>query len=339
MRIFIKGLTEKPESVNNLEITTLNGTALLNWDLAQNIDVKENGSVLFRYSAFGGDWENSSDLKIVAAGQSTSIALPLLIGTYWAKFSDSAGNQSINASSVVVTKIVNIINMNTVATIDQEPTFSGTKTNVVVVSDNLTFDDNGGDPYQFGSYEFDNYIDINSVKTCRVIVNMNLATFNFADDIDDRIEVDTWETIDNPPANVALETFISTTDDDPAGTPTWSPWAKFTIADYTARAFKFKVEASADFNHQFAMMELSASVELPNRSEIQRGITSGTTTKTITYATEFYATPVVSVTAIDMMTGDYFIISNESISKFDINFYNSSDVAISRVFNYNSTGY
>lgn len=341
MRIFIQGLTEKPESVNNLEITTLNGTALLNWDLAQNIDVKVNGSVLFRYSASGAAWENSADLKTVASGQSTSVALPLLIGTYLAKFSDSAGNQSVNASSVVVTTIANIIPMNTGVIVNQDPSFSGVKTNMVVVANNLQFDVDVDDLFQSGVYEFDNYIDINSVKTSRVIVNMALTTTNLADFIDDRTElIDTWDSIDNPPANVAVETFISITDDDPAGSPIWSPFSKFTISDYTARAFKFKLEASTpNLNHQVQISELSASIELPDKMQTGRQITSGTTTKIIFYATIFQILPVINITAVDMMTGDYFTISNESILGFYINFYDSSDIAISRVFNYNSTGY
>jgi len=341
MRIVIQGLTESPESVNNLEITTLNNTAVLTWDLAQNGDVRINGSVLFRYSDNGGGWENAIDLKIAASGQSTSVTLPLLLGTYFAKFTDSVGNQSVNASSIIVTKIANIIPMNTVQTVNQDPTFSGIKTNMVVVANKLQFDDNGGDLFQDGVYEFDNYIDIGFIQTCRIAVKMALTTTNFDNFFDSTTDFfDSSEIFDNPPANVAVETFISTTDDDPSGSPIWSAWAKFTISDYTDRAFKFKLEASTpNLNHQVQISELSASVELPDRVETDRQITSGTTTKTITYITQFFILPVVTITGVDMMTGDYFTISNESVSGFDINFYNSSDVGISRVFNYNSTGH
>lgn len=340
----MKGLTEPPENINNLEITTLNNTALLTWDLALNSDVKENGNVLFRYSKSGLDWENSVKLQTVASGQSTSVTLPLLIGTYLAKFADSVGNQSVNATSVVVTTITNIINMNTVAEINQEPNFSGNKIDMVVVDDKLQFDVDNGDLYQSGTYYFDNYIDINSIKDCRIVVNMSSTTANLADFIDDREEVDTWDTIDNPPANLVVETYISTTDDDPAISPIWKPWDKFTdgivAADYTARAFQFKLEISSEnLNHQIYISELSVSIELPDRTETLRQITSGTTTKTIIYTTQFYLLPVVNITSVDMMTGDYFTISNELTTGFDINFYDASDVAISRIFNYSATGY
>jgi hypothetical protein len=341
MLIFIKGLTTPPANVNNLEITTLNGTALLTWDLAPDVDVRENGSVLFRYSneLSGAVWENSVKLQTATSGQNTSVALPLLIGTYLAKFADSQGNQSVNATSIIVTNIANIIHMNSVGSIHQEPTFSGVKNNMVVVDDNLQFDVDGGDLYQFGSYHFDNYITGGFIQTIRAITNMSLNATNLADFISARPEVSKWESIANPPANVTVEMFISTTDDDPAGSPVWSPWKHFTIADYTTRAVKFKIEASADLNHQVQISELSVSIELPDKTETERQITSGTTTKTITYSIQFSISPIITITPVDMMTGDYFTISNESGLSFDINFYDSADVAVSRIFNYNSTGY
>lgn len=343
MIFFVKGLITPPSNVSNLEIITLNGTALLKWDLAPDLDVRTNGKVIFRYSdsISATDWENAIVLSTVASGHSTNATLPLLIGTYFAKFVDSAGNESVIATSNVITTASNTINMNTVATSTQEPSFAGVKNNMVVANV-LQFDtDISGDLYQFGSYEFDNYIDLGSVQVSRALIDMSLTTNNLADDIDDRKEfINIWDTIDNPPANILVDTFISTTNDDPAGSPTWSSWAQFTISDYTARAFKFKLEAfTSNINHQINISKLSASVEAPDKIETKRQIISGTITKTIIYTTQFNSIPVVNITSIDMMTGDYHTISNETATGFDVNFYNSSDVAISRVFNYSATGY
>lgn len=344
MIIFIKNLITPIVNVSNLEIITLNNTALLTWDLATDFDVKTNGSVIFRFSnkLSGVFWENSIKLKTVASGQSTSVNLPLLTGTYFAKFVDSAGNQSINAALVVVDKIANIIPMNLVYKFYQNPDFIGAKINIVLVNNNLQFGVTGGKLYQNGSYEFDYDIDIRWVQTARVIVNMTANAINGADFIASRTEkISTWESIGNPPANIVVETFISTTDDDPlVGNPTWSPWRQFTIADYTARAFKFKLEASSEnLNHQIQISEVSVSIELPDRVEVVRQITSGTTIKTITYTNPFMVDPTIIITPINMMTGDYFTISNQNILRFYITFYNSSNVAISRIFNYTAMGY
>lgn len=344
MIIFIKNLITPIVNVSNLEIITLNNTALLTWDLATDFDVKTNGSVIFRFSnkLSGVFWENSIKLKTVASGQSTSVNLPLLTGTYFAKFVDSAGNQSMTATSVVVGQITNLIHMNPIVSIlNQEPFFSGSKTNMAVVGGRLIFNKKNGVIYQSGSYEFDTFFDIGSVQNTRIIIDNDINAFNLNDFIASRTEkISTWESISNPPANVVVEAFISTTSDDPSANPTWSPWRQFTIADYTARAFKFKIEANAqNINHQVNISKLSVKFELPDRTETLRHITSGVTAKTITYTTPFVASPVVTVTPVSMSTGDYFKILNESAVKFEVSFYNSSNVAINRIFNYHSMGY
>ena len=43
-------------------------------------------------------------------------------------------------------------------------------------------------------------------------------------------------------ADTNIITYISTTDDDPAGTPTWTDWQKFRAGDFYARAAKFKID-------------------------------------------------------------------------------------------------
>jgi hypothetical protein len=43
-------------------------------------------------------------------------------------------------------------------------------------------------------------------------------------------------------ADTDILTYISITQQDPAGTPTWSNWQLFKAGDFYGRAFKFKVE-------------------------------------------------------------------------------------------------
>jgi hypothetical protein len=40
-----------------------------------------------------------------------------------------------------------------------------------------------------------------------------------------------------------------------------------------------------------------------------------------------------------MASGDYFVVANKSTSGFDVTFYNSSNSAISRTFDYQANGY
>ena len=43
-------------------------------------------------------------------------------------------------------------------------------------------------------------------------------------------------------ADVNVIQFVSTTDDDPAGSPSWSSYKRFKSGDFSGRAFRFRVE-------------------------------------------------------------------------------------------------
>jgi len=338
MIIFIPGIPSPPD-LTNLGLIALNGIASLTWDSATDLDVKTNGQVIFRHSQeiSGAVWENAVALPDVTSGGTTSIALPLVIGTYLVKFVNSIGGESVNATSVVITEIADIINTHSIIALPQHPNFTGTKTNMVVVSNILKLD--AGQTQ--GTYEFDTYADVGTVQTCRITLTKSIATNAISDLISSRTElISTWTSIVKVNVVIFADIYISTTNDDPSGSPTWSDWRKFNIADYTARAFKFKLEVLANnTNEQLSISELSVSIAAPDRVETQRNITSGTTTKSITYVTPFNTLPTVGITATNMSTGDYFIISNEAETGFDINFYDLSDVGISRIFNYHVNGF
>jgi hypothetical protein len=71
---------------------------------------------------------------------------------------------------------------------------------------------------------------------------------NIFDDIDNRTEnIDSWADFDGTegaPADCAV--FFRQTDDDPAGTPTWTGWTKLDSAEVEARAFEFKATLTTD---------------------------------------------------------------------------------------------
>ncbi len=294
--VTIAGLSTPPVDVNNLSLISLNNQAHLSWDLATDLDVKIGGKVRFRHSNLttGASWESSTDIGAAVSGHSTNTVLPLLTGTYMAKFVDSTGNESVDASSFVSTTVPDIIKMNAVATSTQQPNFTGTKTNMVAVDNILKFEadtlldsvtdlmddwellDAIGGLDTAGSYEFDTYIDLGQTFTSRVTATLAFNAFIVGDLIDDRTALmDTWADFENAPGDVTLDLFVATTLDDPSGSPTWGSWAKFTVADYSARAYKFKVEASStDPDHQINISELSVQVDMPDRVQGDNGLTT-----------------------------------------------------------------
>ena len=50
-------------------------------------------------------------------------------------------------------------------------------------------------------------------------------------------------------ADTNIITLVSTTQDDPDGTPTWSSYTAIKVADLSARAFRFKVKLTSSSNN------------------------------------------------------------------------------------------
>jgi len=338
--VTIAGLTTPPVDVAGLSLVALSGSAHISWNVATDLDVLTGGKVRFRHSNLttGASWESSTDIGAAVAGHNTNAVLPLLSGTYMAKFVDSTGNASVNASSFAITTVPDIIKMNAVTTSNQHPSFTGTKTNLVAVDNVLKFEadtlldsvtdlmddwellDAIGGTDTAGTYAFDTYIDLGQTFTSRVTANLAFSAFVIGDLIDDRTALmDTWTDFDNAPSDVEVDLYVATTTDDPAGSPTWGSWAKFTVADYSARALKFKIEAtSSSSDHQINITELSVTIDMPDRVQGSNGIQTGTSKLSITYPSAFKAVPSLGITITDAGSNDLLEITNETTTGFDV---------------------
>jgi hypothetical protein len=129
----------------------------------------------------------------------------------------------------------------TVATSTQAPGFTGTKTNVSVSGSVLRLTD--PEVNLEGEYEFDNYVDMGTVATRRVEVDVQIINYVANDLIGSRGLISEWASVDGGAVNDCDATvYVSTTDDDPGGTPVYGPWIPFMVADLTCRAMKFKIK-------------------------------------------------------------------------------------------------
>ena len=62
-------------------------------------------------------------------------------------------------------------------------------------------------------------------------------------------------------ADTNVIAFVSTTDDDPSGSPTWSAYKRFKAGDFSGRAFRFKVQLESSSNNVTpALVELTGRV-------------------------------------------------------------------------------
>ena len=66
---------------------------------------------------------------------------------------------------------------------------------------------------------------------------------------------------------------------------------------------------------------------------------SGAGAKAVSFSPNFKGLQGVGISAQNLASGDYYVISNKTVSGFTITFYNSSSSAVSRTFDYVAKGY
>ena len=108
---------------------------------------------------------------------------------------------------------------------------------------------------------------------------------------------------------------------------------------FTGRVFQFKAELSSEYTDQTPLVdELGFVMQFENRTE-SASTSSGAGAKAVTYDKAFFQTPKLTITASNMATGDYHVISSQTRTGFTVTFFNSSNTAIDRTFSYQANGF
>ncbi len=368
----LAGLTARPADVTGFSVRAIDGSAHLSWDAISDLDVVHGGYLRIRHSKLltGAAWGNGADISKRLDGGSTDVVLPLLTGTYLIKAIDSSDNFSLDPDTSVTT-VKNVNKFNFVQDIDEQPSFSGIKTDMVVVNSILKLagaaqfiDLEDGSQLLLedgsllereldsttavalsGSYDFNNVLDLGGVFTSRVSSVLTSVSSEIAGTIDEITDLmDDWVSFDPAPSDEAVAgLFISETNDNPnVGSPSWTPYEKLVTGDYKARAFRFRLEAETTLSaYNIEITELTVTVDMPDRVERKAGITSGSSTYSVVYAQAYKAIPTVGITPNNMGSNNHFVVSNSSATGFDIDFYqgNGTGSPLSVDFNYQSIGY
>lgn len=357
----ILGKTIPPTSVSNFAVANMGAIGLFTWNSATDLDVLVGGRVKFRYSpSFSATWESALDLASEASGNATSITLPLQAGTYFAKFVDSSGNYSTNSTSVI-TDIVNILNLNFIEQIVAQPTWSGAKTNTQIYSgfgaDGLvltSYDlwdsadlidgddavDYGGGVSATGSYSM-GYLDLGTTQISRVSALLEAYGVDVLSTWDADELMDSTELVDGATSITSTAVmWYRTTNDNPAGTPTWSAWQICTLLDVNCRAIEFELRLiSNNISENILVTKAEVSIDMPDRVESGDNLVSGTTDYAVVYNKPFMVSPAIGVSIENMNTGDYYSIVSKSNTGFTIRFFNSSNTRVSRTFDYLAKAY
>jgi len=358
----IIGAIEPPSDVEDFSCNIVGQEAHLSWSQIPDLDLAYYNLRFSEATNGSADWQNSVSLVEKISRPATSITVPARAGTYLIKAVDKLGNFSSNATAII-SNVTSIINFNAIATQSEHPDFLGTNTNTVIADNTIRLDsselfdsasgdfddevtrffDSGvanADFYASGNYLFADVIDIGSKHTARITASLTQTSDNPDDLFDNRsglFDSASSNFDGDTPANCNAHIEIATSDDN----ITYTAFQNFVIGNYTARYFKFRVVLiSRDLASTPVVSQVTVTIDMEDRIFSGNDITSGAGTYTVTFTNPYKSVNyAVGITGENMATGDYFTVANKTINGFDVSFFNSSDTAVSRTFDYIAKGY
>jgi hypothetical protein len=281
----ILGLTAPPADITGLGIQAAGGLAILTFALHPDLDVRQGGAIRARHSPSlsGATWETSTGIGEAGAGTATVLVLPLKAGTYLLKAEDSGGRPSVTAASIS-TKQATALAWSTLSSVQEDDDFLGTHSSTYVDgvdlqlgSDTLfdaatgNFDDAAGLFDYFGgvaaagTYDFAAGMDLGVVSRVRLTSLIAASAVNVSTSFDETAGLfddaaGLFDGTEGAPVDAWVE--ARETDDDPAGTPTWSAWKRLDAAEFVARGFDFRARlTSGDQNYTIKITQLRVAAE------------------------------------------------------------------------------
>ena len=241
----VDNILTKPSDVGAVTTSLNNSHVVLSWPAVSDASLSYY-IVRHAMAQTGAIWTDSTILVEKVPRPASSVSVPALPGTYMVKAVDKFGNMSQNASMVVLPAVPE---RGTVLTQSEHPSFAGTKFNATAASSTLRITSYPTAP-AFGGYIFGTNIDTGAVRECQVRIDLSVALYRSGgsdwDSIPGRWDAfvgsfDSWG-VSSPDGDLDVVVYVSTTNDDPAGAPTWSPYVKFRGGIIKARAFAFKID-------------------------------------------------------------------------------------------------
>ena len=269
LNVEINAFIGDPSDVSSLTAELSGGTLFLSWPPVPDADLSHY-EVKHNSNTTGATWSNSTTIVEKIARPGTSTTVPARSGTFLIRAYDKEDNFSENVTSTIVLPS-ELPQLGQTDTQTEDPTFSGAKTNTTVISSNLEIDDTSA-ANPTGGYLFSNYIDTGSSRNARVT---GIRTFTRGydngtllwDNIPQNFDTwpgnfDTWTDETAEFGDVSIVVYVSSTPDDPAGSPTWSSYIPANGAVVIGRAFRFKaILSSTNTNFTPVVSALSATVE------------------------------------------------------------------------------
>ena len=366
----IVGATEPPTDVKNFSVNMLGSSQMqLNWDANIDLDISFY-EIRYQNVTSNAQWNKSVNWLQVPRTSGTSITTNIRSGAFLIKAVDKLGNES-NNETIIFSNIAEITegfkNIQTLTeditagTFDDDVALTDSSgTTSIVLDTKNDFDDVVGN-FDSASGNFDlggadsniddeGFYTLNQSLSLSAIYDVSFIKSITIDQIEDPYDQfdsgrgvalfdDAPAPFDgNDPTNATAQLQIATSTTSLDNATEFQPMN--TSTTFKGRYFKFKLRLANKNNKTRAFVSgISIDVKMQKRTETGEDVASGTTTKTITFTNPFFAIPSIGIAAQNMATGDFYSISNKSISSFDIVFSNSGGSNINRTFDFVAIGH
>ena len=348
-----------PDNVTNFTGNVTGNSLNLSWTPVSNADLSHY-KVRFSSQTSGASYQNAVDIVDKLARPANVAVVPAKTGTYFIKAVDKIGGVSATAASfVVLVDPNNVENFNAIQTIQEDPVFAGTRTNVVVLEDSEgdylaldtvdQFDSGSGNfddalglfdgfsgTVSSGIYDFNTTVDFGEVYTSRIYPKFKVDYLDYVNDFDSATGLFDARLgdFDGDPAqfDVTSARFeLRHTNDDPSGSPTYTAYQPFIVADITARAMQFRcILECTNGAASPAIRELRAEIDMPERTQSEFDITF-TGTKSVTFPTKFKGVPAIGLSLANLADGERYVITNKTRAGFDIEVFSGSSTSTNSV--------
>ena len=362
------GKTAPPADVTNFSSNVVGDIVHLNWTPVADLDLSH---YIIRHSPLTTSQKFQEGLIVAKkiGKPANTITLPAQTGTYMIKAIDVLGLESENSAKTVIIKNAISRDFNAVATSTQSPNFTGgtmgtdlevvtrDSTNFLQLIEGVLFDDASGNFDDMtgnfdsggtatfnseGVYDFPIF-NLGGVFNSRVNFTCKYNRFDTASLFDSTLglfdsQTGNFEGGYTEHNDVNVELLIATSTD---GT-NYNDYRTYVLGDYTASHIKLRVKLTCDVDTATpAIYELSASVDMPDRTTAEDDVASTTSAsgKTITFSPAFKELQGLGISAQSLATGDFYELTSKSATGFTIKFKNSSGTVVNRSFDYVAKGY
>lgn len=344
---------DAPASTSGFQGQVMGEVLYLTWDQAA-ANVSHH---VIRYSPVtsGATWATSVPIVPTAQGEQANV--PAQNGSYLIKPVTFQGAEAATAIVVAINSANGL--PNAVETLALAPDFDGTGTGgVAVIGGELVFASDGviadwetlasvaniftdGRDSLTGSFTLADVIDLGAVDTARVTANVTANAYRPSFVIGDWASLaDVVNLSGTSDGEWSVVVQVSTTEDDPAGSPTWSAWANLVVGDYRARAWRFRlVFAVTDPAMIVEVADFTVTVDMPDRQVWGENIAVGTSGVTVTFSPPFRAVPAIVVDAQGLPAGGRAVKSAVTAAGFTLNFVDSLGMSVAGTADYTAVGY